>query len=214
MSLSIPEHRLKAVKQFALQILNTTLAVLIALSFEGLVEWRRIRYQVATAQSHMDNEMRENRKDVTQVRSWAGKSIKDGDQLLGLVGALIRVQEEKGAPETPKGEFGVFSWNAILSATARSTADATGVFAHMRYDEVKRYAGVYDYQQHVSRTLERLDEQFLLVKSMFKEDLGKLNLDELKSLRGGLLNLLQILRTVESQSGTMLRFYRDALERR
>jgi hypothetical protein len=59
MALNLPPHRKQALRAFALQILNTTLAVLIALSFENLVDRYRIHNLVATARAHMDSEIAE-----------------------------------------------------------------------------------------------------------------------------------------------------------
>jgi hypothetical protein len=206
--------RRAALKAFGLQILNTTIAVLIALAFEGLVQWRRDRALVATAEEHLDGELRDNRDDARRMQGMIVSALESADARLRLVDAAIAVRKagQGGAISEPRGALLTFS--AVFGNSSHATADATGALGHMRYAEARRYAGVYEYQQHVDVTLARLSDQFLMVASQLQVGLGGMELGDLNAARSGLLTLSQTLRTLEGQRQTLLLFYDRALERR
>jgi hypothetical protein len=208
----LPPRRKQALRDFAVQILNTTLAVLIALSFDGLVEWYRIRRLVATAQAHMDSEIAENRKDVAAARGWSAKGLKGAGRCLGEIGRQMAARESKQPP--PPFDCGALLPQTVLSTTSRSTAEATGALGHMPYTEVKRYAAAYEYQQTISHTFERLGDHYAEVKKLFKVDVRQLGLDELKVLRTDFLTYATLLDTLHGQTATMLKFYDAVLGRR
>jgi hypothetical protein len=213
MARSFSPLRQQAVRGFALQILNTTLAVLIALSFDGLVESYRIRRLVATAQAHMDSEILENHKDVANAQVWAAKGKVRITECLEMLGELITARENQQEPPR-SSSCGAEVFNVVLNTTSRSTAEATGAFGHMRYDEVKRYAGAYHFQEAITQTFQRLAAHYPSVLKFFKVNFRQLSLDELKVVRGDFLTYLLLLEQLSGQTKTMLMFYDKALGRR
>src|SRR5687767_986989 len=93
----MPEGRSQAIKQFVLQILNTSLAVIIALSFEGLVEWRRIQNLVATARAHLHSEIADNRADVAKVLVWMSEIEGQLADVVQLTGEILAVHASRPA---------------------------------------------------------------------------------------------------------------------
>jgi hypothetical protein len=211
MKIPIPERGAKAIKQFVLQILNTSLAVIIALSFQELVEWRRIRGLVATARAHMDSEVRDNGKDLAGVMTNIGIVQGDVDDRLAFIDEVLAARETNGEVKDRPGLFRTF--NVVLSATSRSTAEATGALGHMDYLQVKRYAEAYSMQQEFNRIRERLAEQFTLVKPSLNEhtSLVKMSTPELQLLRGNLSILRHLLVDLRDYGTLLQGFYRQAL---
>ena len=217
MKIPLRDDHVQAVKRFALQILNTSLAVIIALTFEGLVERKRIRDLVTTATAHMRGELRENRQDIVKAMAEFQRNQRELQEALGFLDALIAALEAKAAGlEAPKvnGHVSVRSIHVLLDSTSRGTAEATGALAHMPYAQVKRFAGAYNYQQVVQNTLNRWHEQTSYAVSMLKADLGQLSLTELREIRTSLSNAQRIMTELSRQAPTMLQFYDQALSDR
>jgi hypothetical protein len=213
MAFTISPQRKQALRTFALQILNTTLAVLIALSFDGLVEWYRIRKLVATAQAHMDSEITENRADIASARTWAASSQRRIGECLQTLDGLIAARQQ--GQQSPTGSScGAETLDVVLNTTSRSTAEATGALGHMSYEQLKRYAGAYSFQESVSHTFQQLADHYPVVLKFFKATFNRLDLDELKVIRGDFVTYLLLVERVLSQTETMLHFYDRALGRR
>ncbi len=68
MEIHPPHAAARSLKDFFLQLLTITVGVLIALSIEGIVEWRHHRMLVRDAKAMIALEISDNRKDSTA--SW------------------------------------------------------------------------------------------------------------------------------------------------
>jgi hypothetical protein len=210
MAFTLPPHRKQALRAFALQILNTTLAVLIALSFEDLVDRYRIRKLVATAEAHLKSEIADNKQDVLKARQWAGENRPEVEGCLKMLAAMIDLGKDNQAPPR-QSSCGVVLRSTVLSTTSRSTAETTGALGHMSYDQAKRYAGAYEYQETLSHTFERLADHFPMVLRYFRVNYKDLSLEELRLARNDFLTFALLMDTAAGQSDTLLQFYDRAL---
>ncbi len=113
--------------------------VLIALSFEGIATWREHRALVRDARANLLNEVRDNRNDLVERL----KQIpQETDQLDRALEVSIALQQHK----TIDGKMELGFKSADLQTASHTTAEVTGAFALMEYDEVKRYASLYTHQ--------------------------------------------------------------------
>lgn len=216
MRLTPSTGRAKSVRQFLLQILNTTLAVLIALSFEGLVEWRRIRNLVSTAREHMQNEIRSNRKDLAGIVSVLPEIEARAKERLQVTEAVLAARaaaaagESRPAAADPPWDLRLI--NLVLGATSRSTAEATGALGHMDYAEVKRFSEAYTMQQEVMRLRERyVDSQAAAILAL-RGDLTEKVTSQVESAHAATVAWVQALAEFKSHSLLLLKFYDQALK--
>jgi hypothetical protein len=210
----IRNEHLQAVRRFALQVLNISLAVIIALAFEGLVERRRIHSLVATATDHMRSELADNRKDVSSALAHVERGKREvADGIAYLDKLLAAIEAKLAGKEAPNVEGGLsfHAFQVLLAATSRSTAEATGALGHMPYERVKLFAEAYVYQQAVQQNLDRCAEQGWVVTTLMTTDLNRLSVEQLRELRSALQAIERTLRQLGSQMPTMIGFYDRAL---
>lgn len=152
-----------SLKEVAQELLIITAGILIALSLEGLVDWNHHRLLVREARTNILNELRENQRDLA-------KEIDQIHTMRQQAGVLIDlVHHLETNRHTPVRQFQYSFSIAELHSTSWSTASSTGALAYMPYQEVKRYAAVYDLQ-HDFETL----QQRALAASLEVEGLGTL----------------------------------------
>ena len=138
-----PHEKIHGFKDFLLHLLTITVGLLIALSLEGCVEWRHHRHVVHEAEAGLHDEIRENSKAVGALR----KQIKDENKLLD--DDLATLLLERKSPTTPHQEL-TFMFNMQTFDDVRwKTAQATGAFAYMPYEDAKIYAYIYDDQSEL-----------------------------------------------------------------
>ena len=174
MDIHPPYGPIHSFKDFFLHLLTVILGILIALSLEGLIEWRHHRSLAEEARSNLTVEIRENRQLLTGGLTAAP----DAEQRLkATIETIDAYRKNHRDDRTSKLDwsFGLFP----LSATAWSTAASTGALGYMDYSEVKAYTRAYV-----------LQEEFL---TMQQSTLGKwLDLQKWQARRdpeGGLSNL-------------------------
>lgn len=146
----------------AVHLALITVGVLIALSFEGVASWREHRALVREARLNLTNELRDNIKELSNRLQ---KLPEEKQNLEHALDVAQRLADRKNF-EQLKGSMSVqlgFT-TADLRSASRTTAEVTGAFGLMDYDEVKKYATVYGHQdlymrfssdamQNLSRTL-------------------------------------------------------------
>jgi hypothetical protein len=119
-------------------LLTVILGILIALSLEGLIEWRHHRSLAEEARANLTGEIRENR----QLLEGGLAAAPDAEQRLkATIEAIEAYRRNRRDDRTSKlnWSFGMFP----LSATAWSTATSTGALSYMDYSEVQGYTRAY-----------------------------------------------------------------------
>jgi plasmid stability protein len=119
-------------------LLTVILGILIALSLEGLIEWRHHRSLADEARANLTAEIRENRR----LLEGGLAAAPDAEQRLkATIEAIEAYRSNRRDDRTSKlnWSFGMFP----LSATAWSTATSTGALSYMDYSEVQGYTRAY-----------------------------------------------------------------------
>ncbi len=146
----------------AVHLALITVGVLIALSFEGVASWREHRALVREARLNLTNELRDNIKELSNRLQKLPEEKQNLEHALDVAQLLAdrkNFEQLKGSMSVQLG----FT-TADLRSASRTTAEVTGAFGLMDYDEVKKYATVYGHQdlymrfssdamQNLSRTL-------------------------------------------------------------
>jgi len=177
-----PYGPIHSFKEFFLHLLTVILGILIALSLEGLIEWRHHGSLAEEARSNLTVEIRENRQLLTGGLAAAP----DAEQRLKATIETIEAYRKNHRDDrTSKLDwsFGLFP----LSATAWSTAASTGALGYMDYSEVKAYTRAYVLQEEFltmqQSTLGKwLDLQKWLARRDTKGGLSNLNNEELSQI--------------------------------
>jgi len=171
-----PPHAIRSVKDFLLQLLTITVGILIALSFDGLLEWRHHRHLVHEAEANLAAEIRENQQENSKSMQDLHTSQQQLKELLALVHQL---QQNRTTPLKNTS----FNWTLEeLHATSWNTASATGAIAYMEYDEVKRYTYHYDLQQQFVTVQNRAFDsvtQVYRLSTLLQRDMRKVSDAEL-----------------------------------
>lgn len=136
-----PPRHVGSIKEFLRELVVITSGILIALSLEGLLEWKDHRELAHEARANIITELRENRRELSKEQQDIGKMQTQGQSLIDLV---HRLEVDRKAPVH---EFGYIFSLAELHSTSWDTAKATGAIQYLPYAEVKRYTEVYDLQQ-------------------------------------------------------------------
>lgn len=140
-----PHERIAGFQDFLLHLLTITIGLLIALSLEGLVEWRHHVHLVEKAQETLHAELAFNARQLHNAlqKVQTERAIVDAN-----LHALARIQEDPSGKATRNANLRATFRQVGLRDTAWKTAQATGALGYMPYDEVERYADVY--QSHAA----------------------------------------------------------------
>ena len=139
MEIHAPHHAVKSWREAVVHLSLITVGVLIALSFEGIATWREHRALVREARANLASEIRDNLKELKNRLA----SIPKERQNLERADEAVRTVM---AHKELKGEISLNFVTAELRDASRATAQITGAFALMDYDEVQKYASVYNLQ--------------------------------------------------------------------
>jgi len=127
-------------REFAFQLATITAGVLIALSVDGVVEWRRERALVREAHAAIQQEVTSNLRDLEGSLPGMEVHQRDLAQALRFADELIKA----GKTEVHELRFALNI--ASLSRASWQTAERTGALAYMTYADVRAYAELYDFQ--------------------------------------------------------------------
>jgi hypothetical protein len=131
-------------RDFFIHLVTITIGLMIALSLEGLVEWRHHKALVHEAQASLQVEIDANARETQ-------KALNDVDagqkQLAEDVVILQKIIDNPKAPNlgTPKIQFYLPTFNDVSWETAK----ATGALSYMPYGEAHNYSDIYKQQDEV-----------------------------------------------------------------
>jgi hypothetical protein len=131
-----PHHAVKSWKEALVHLTLITIGVLIALSVEGIATWREHRALVREARANLASEIRDNQKELKNRLANIPKERQNLDRADEAVRTMMAHKELKG-------EINLSFVTAELRDASHVTAQLTGAFALMDYDEVQKYARVY-----------------------------------------------------------------------
>lgn len=151
MEIHAPDTPILTVKEALVHLGIVTVGILIALSLEGLVEWRHHRALVREARANIADEIRDNQKDLRVVRGKMDGMLKKLAEAADTVDALSTHWDEASAVAlfaAPGPQYVMNNYDLATPSTASHvTAQTTGALSFMDYSEVKKYAHVYNLQE-------------------------------------------------------------------
>jgi hypothetical protein len=139
-----PNEPVHSWRDFLVHLVTITIGLVIALSLEGLVEWRHHKALVHEAQASLQVEIEANARELQ-------KGLKDVDaeqkQLAEDLVILQKIIDNPKAPnvETPKINIHIPAFDDVSWETAK----ATGALSYMPYGEAHRYSDIYKQQDEV-----------------------------------------------------------------
>lgn len=138
-----PHSRLENLQDFFLHLFTITIGLLIALSLEGLVEWRHHVHLVDEANSTLRQELQYNLKSLRG----ASEDLKKSRAALDANIALMRkIQENPRSPEARNAGLNMGFDLTDLRDTAWRTAQSTGALSYMSYSQAEEYSDTYKTQ--------------------------------------------------------------------
>jgi len=171
-----PHGPITSWRDFAVHLTTIIIGILIALSLEGLLEWRHHRALVHEADRNIAAEVDANAAELKTAQQELQSSDKQLQQILSLI---HRVQADRRT----KPDKVAFDWTVSeLHQTSWSTASSTGAVGYMDYDQVKRYTRTYDLQAEFMLQQQRGLQSSLAVQalsSLLDRDLKKVSDAEL-----------------------------------
>ena len=204
-----PPHRaIGSLKEALVHLTLITVGVLIALSFEGIASWREHRALVREARANLANEIRDNMNELSSRL----KKIPDEQRNIDRARQAVATLTEHHKLDMKNLELSFVT--AELRDASHVTAQITGAFALMEYEEVKKYSGLYGKQAMYLRlhddAFQSLSRTLGFVDILGSEAPAARELDDFRQQ----LRLLGAALTVEEQIGrALLDEYKHVLQR-
>jgi hypothetical protein len=154
-----PHEKMHGWKDFLLHLLTITIGLLIALGLEGCVEHWRQRELKNDADTKLRQEIRDNAKEIASVHSATATEQANLQRILEFLGARKRNQPY----DTGQIRLGLAMGD--LKNASWKTAAATGALGFMEYDQVQRYADVYQLQDKYSALQDQTIDEYLQLQS-------------------------------------------------
>ena len=135
-------------KGAVVELAIVTAGVLIALSFDGARSWLSDRALVDAARADLTRELQDNKTAAEQFRTTMAERHKELTAIRAAADGLLEGHK-------PEGQLTLNFEFAEVSSAAHSTAQMTGAFGLMEYDEVNRYTAIYGFQNTFVRSSPR-----------------------------------------------------------
>lgn len=145
MEVHAPHAPILSKKDALVHLAIVTVGIIIALSFDGMREWLVHRAQVAEAHENLTNEIRDNKKELEGFLATVGGMKKDFESAFDAAQTLL-----DGKPLQLSSLRMGFNFPSLTSASL-TTAEVTGAFGLMRYEDVKKYELTYSLQGQLER---------------------------------------------------------------
>jgi hypothetical protein len=200
-------ERLRISKGALVELIIVTAGVLIALSVDTVRQWRANEALAAQARQNILIEIRQNKerldssiKQLHNNRQAYIDTYHAADNVLaGRPHGLEKIQLDNNATN--------------LTEAAYSTAEITGAFGQMAYEDVRRFAGLYGVQRRFSA----IEQQFSGIISdatgpLMLVELQKMSPAELDRVKQGLERALGSLTTRAIAGQTLSRAYAATLK--
>ena len=145
MEIHAPDHPILTLREALVHLAIVTIGILIALSFEGARQYFEHRSQIAEARANLLTEIRANKQALEKdFLARVPDSKKENVQMAALTDALL--DHNKTALDWSSNYPIVW-----LQSAGFATAQSTGVFALMDYEEARRFTSVYRLQETFER---------------------------------------------------------------
>jgi len=201
-----PDKPIHSLKDLFIHLATITAGILIALSLEGILEWRHHRNLVREAKENITVELAGNKRAVDTSLAGLPTQVKNYRNALNFAGEKLKNKH------TEINELTIGFAVPSISAVAWKTAETTGALGHMKYAEVQKYAEVYDVQELYVRTEAQKLARVSQVEAIVMDgDPNKASLKDLESFRQQILVALADLVTEESLAKELSQAYGKVL---
>lgn len=174
-----PHERIHGLTDFFLHLFTITVGLLIALSLEGCVEWQHHRHLVQEAEEGLRNEIRQNSQSIGQLRQRIADQRTELDADLKT---LSQIEAHPGmAHERLSFTFRMQSFDDVTWKTAQTT----GAFGFMPYQEARTYSDIYSTQDQVFQAQQSVVEDVMRSASLIvtQPDNSKLRPEQIDNIR-------------------------------
>jgi hypothetical protein len=154
-----PHEKMHGVKDFLLHLLTITIGLLIALGLEGCVEHWTQRELEKDADTKVRQEIRDNAKEMATAH------IANAAEQANLVRMIDFMSARKKNKPYDTHQIRLDFALGDLQSASWKTAAATGALGFMDYDQVQRYAAVYQLQDKYSALQDQTIDEFLQLQS-------------------------------------------------
>ena len=193
-----------------LELVIVTAGVLIALSVDTVREWRAQQSLAAEARATMLSEVAQNKKVLDEALPSLGATQKI------YIGALRDARARLAGKPGDSGDVNLSVTMAPLSSAAYTTAEITGALGYMDYDDVRRFAAVYDMQRRYQSLQDQIaiDVWAVATPVLFGHGLSDARPQELEALTRGLEQVLARLLTLHGFGEALRQAYDGILNPR
>lgn len=157
MEIHVPsKHPIMTVREALVHLVIVTIGILIALSLEGVRQSIEHRSLAAEARENIHDEITRNKTELDQVLPKVASQQREFRKIHAAIVALLAGK--------PPGDDDVSLQPplASLSAAAYGTAQVTGAFGYMEYEDVRRFTSLYDFQA----SYRAMQERFLSLETV------------------------------------------------
>ncbi len=154
-----PHEKIHGLKDFLLHLLTITVGLLIALGLEGCVEhWKQTELK-KDADTKLRQEIRDNAKEIASVHN------ANATEQANLIRIIDFMSARKKNQPYDAHQISLDFTLGDLNSASWKTAAATGALGFMDYDQVQRYAAVYQLQDKYSALQDQTIDEFLQLQS-------------------------------------------------
>jgi hypothetical protein len=154
-----PHEKMHGFKDFLLHLLTITIGLLIALGLEGYAEHWKQKELKKDADTKLRQEIEDNEKEIAVVHNATTTEQANLKRIVDFLSA-----RKKNQPYDVSQLRLDFTMGDLESASWK-TAAATGALGFMEYDQVQRYAAVYQLQDKYSALQDQTIDGFLQLQS-------------------------------------------------
>jgi hypothetical protein len=154
-----PHEKMHGFKDFLLHLLTITIGLLIALGLEGCVEQWKQRELKKDADIKLRQEIRDNAEEIVLTHKANATEQANLTKIVDFLSA-----RKKNQPYDTHQLRLDFTMGGLKSASWK-TAAATGALGFMEYDQVQRYAAVYQLQDKYSALQDQTIDEYLQLQS-------------------------------------------------
>jgi hypothetical protein len=131
----LPRPSARTAREFTFQIATIIAGILIALAIDGVLERARDRATIRDTRAAIQNEMRDNLRDLRETLPAIEEHRKQLEVIVQLTEDLLAKR-----PSSAKPNLGLSA--PSLNRASWQTADRTGALALMDFDDVREYSEV------------------------------------------------------------------------
>jgi len=207
MEIHVPgKHPIMTVREAVVHLGIVTIGILIALSFEGARQAVEQRQLAVEARANLRDEVTRNKTALDETLQ---KVASQQREYRRMHAAILNLMANK-----PFGDDDVHLQPPLanLSSAAYATAQVTGAFGFMEYEEVRRFTSLYDFQSSYKTTQERFfNLQTSLAGPMLVGGLTKSTAAELAITKGQIQEGLATLIMLQNMGTALSNAYGEEL---